>query len=1158
MNPTDEKRIEELFELALDQAPENQAAFLDERCVGRPEVRAKVERLLRLDHGGLETGLHTPMYWSGDRTPSGDEEPVPERIGRYEIVRKLGEGGMGTVYEATQDNPRRAVALKVIRPGCATRDMIRRFRHEADILGHLQHPGIAQVYEAGVSLRSDGDAAGSLGQPFFAMELIRGEPLQDHVRKNNLGTRQRMELLAKICDAVEHAHQKGVIHRDLKPSNVLVTAEGQPKILDFGVARATDSDLQTATLQTAVGQLIGTVPYMSPEQVTGDSRNLDTRSDVYALGVMLYELLSDRLPYDLRHCSIPEAARIIQQDEPSRLSSLDTAFRGDIETIVSKALDKDRERRYPSASALAADIRRYLNDEPVIARPASTMYQLRKFTKRHKGLVGGVIATVFTLVVGSTVAIVLALFALDQRDQAALNAERATRIAYSASMAAASVSLGNHDVVAAQRHLDEAPASLRGWEWQHLNSRLDDSTIVIRDQHHYALAFSADGSAIRAATKGKVENRWLLKTWDAADGVLRHTRVIDSAAQFGMASGQDAIIFADQDHRLFSLDAERRAGLGRFGGRALHRQRPLYLHFQNLSRDSRRAALIDNPSRLRGSILALATAGQSELRVLLEDASEPPKYVALSADGTLLAHEMRAELWLWDADEGRLLWRTPPHDEAFSGIAISPDNSRVATVGSDGVLRNWDAATGHPADWKVAYGHAGGLLVVAYNASGTLIATAGQDRTIRLWNAGTGQTVRVLHGHTATIKSLVFSPDGSMLASGSFYDNTIRVWNVSTQADARVLSHDMFVNPAAISPEGTRIATGDWDGFVRLWDAESGAAIASLPSPSPYHSIVRDVAFSPDGAYLAASQQTWDQYTPSDQGACWIMVFDAATGEAVARIAVDGRVWTVAFDPRGGYLAAEIENQGTKVWALGSFDEVKQSSIAGTTLAYSPDGRMIAATGPDHSILVLNSDTLEIMSRMDGRHEGTIRTLAFNPDGSRLASASYDQTAKVWNVADGTLLATLSGHSDRVFSVAFSPDGSRLATGSDDRSIRIWDTATFDEVAQLMGHTDHVWSLDWSPDSRWLVSGSGDYTARIWETDPLRVRMAARDARRKMLLQIEPLVDELYARLEDPSRVVQALRRNPDFGDRLREVALQVALSEAVKRRGLKGVTKSE
>ena len=1153
MNPADEKCIEELFELALDQAPENQAAFLDERCAGRPEVRAKVERLLRLDHAGLETGLHTPMYWSGDRAASGDEEPKPERIGRYEIVRKIGEGGMGTVYEATQDHPRRAVALKVIRPGGASRDMIRRFRHEADILGHLQHPGIAQVYEAGVSLRSDGDGAGSPGQPFFAMELIRGEPLLDYARHNNLRTHQRMELLAKICDAVEHAHQKGVIHRNLKPSNVLVTAEGQPKILDFGVARATDSDLQTATLQTAVGQLIGTVPYMSPEQVTGDSRNLDTRSDVYALGVILYELLGDQLPHDLRHCSIPEAARIIQQDEPSRLSSLNIAFRGDIETIVSKALDKDRERRYSGASALAADIRRYLHDEPVVARPASSMYQLRKFTKRHKGLVGGVIATVFTLVLGSTVAIVLALFALDQRDQAGLNAERATRIAYSASMAAAAVSLGNHDVVAAQRHLDEAPASLRGWEWQHFNSRLDDSTIVIRQHHHYALAFSADGSAIRAATKGEADDQYILKTWNAVDGTLRHTRVIDSPAQFGMGSGQDAIIFADQDHRLFTLDADSGVILGGFGGRTLHRQQSLYLQFRNLSRDGRRVALTDTKSEYALK-LVLLEVGQRELRVLIENAVEPPKHVVLSADGTLLAYEIGAELWLWDADEGRLLWRTPPHGEAFSGIAISPDNTRVATAGSDGVLRIWDAATGHSADWKLAYGHADGLRAVAYNPSGTLIATAGQDRTIRLWDAATGRTVRVLHGHAARIKSLEFSPDGSRLASGSIYDHTIRVWDVSAESDARVLPHEMFVYPAAISPDGARIATGDWDGFVHLWDAASGAAIASLPSQSHYHSIVHDLAFSPDGSLLAAAHYNWDKYTPSGQGACWITVFDAATGEAVARITTSSHVHALAFDPRGGYLAGGILKHGVKLWALGSFDEVRHCGIAGTSLTYSPDGRVIAASGPDRSILFLNSDTLELLSRLPG-HDAQVNGLAFNPDGSRLASASGDRTVRIWDVSDGTLLATLRGHSDSMFSADFSPDGSRLATGSNDRSIRIWDTATFDEDAQLMGHTDHVWSLDWSPDSHWLVSGSGDYTARIWETYPLSVRLASRDARRKMLLEIEPLVDHLYARLEDPVQVVQALRRNPSFVDRFREVAMQVALSEAVRRRKLTRVT---
>jgi len=356
------------------------------------------------------------------QTDSGTpEQPRPHltRIGHYLIRRVIASGGMGTVYEAIQEQPRRTVAVKLMKRGVVSAESLRRFEFESQLLARLKHPGIAEVYEAG----THDDGSGPV--PFFAMEYVaNASPITVFARDKGLTIRERLDLFAHVCDAVHHGHQKGIIHRDLKPDNIIVSPEGRPKVIDFGVARAADSDLAFATLQTEYGQLVGTIQYMSPEQVSADPHDIDIRSDVYALGVVLYELLSGRLPYELKDTSPLEAARRIRDERPPNLSTTSRMLAGDLATITHKALAKDRERRYQSAGELAADLRRFLHHEPIAARPPTVMYQIKTFARRNKVLVGSAAALLAVLLAGAITSTTLYVRAEAQRAEAERQARR--------------------------------------------------------------------------------------------------------------------------------------------------------------------------------------------------------------------------------------------------------------------------------------------------------------------------------------------------------------------------------------------------------------------------------------------------------------------------------------------------------------------------------------------------------------------------------------------------------------------------------------------------------------------------------------------------------------------------------------------------------------
>jgi WD40 repeat protein len=1080
-------RIEELFDRAVDLELPQRAAFLDEQCGGDADLRAAVEELLELSSKAEadDSLLRSPLAGSRPEEPALPAPPV-QTIGRYHVLRVLGEGGMGTVYEAEQDNPRRTVALKLIRAGPASDMLLQRFAREAQILGRLQHPGIAQVYDAGV-------AEG--GQPYFAMELIAGVPLDHYASEQALDTRGRLELFARVCDAVQHAHERGVIHRDLKPANILVESSGQPRVLDFGVARAADLGLTAAGGHTEAGQLIGTLAYMSPEQASGDPSSIDPRADVYALGVVLYELLAHRLPYILDGLPLPEAVRVISEQEPARLGSIDADFRGDVETIVAKALQKDKARRYASAGELAADVRRFLGHEPIRARPTSALYQLRKFARRHKALVGAMLGVAAALAAGTLVSVLYAVRAdynarlagenarqatenerqaTENERQANENERRARYQTYLARLAAATAALSHHDVADAARQLEAAPKELRGWEWRHLHARLDDSTADL--PAGYLLRRGSSGFGLAAFTL------------DALVVKDEEGRQISSTPLKSIPRGAHVIHFVDDTTWLAAEVLDGAAGLIRIW-ESNGRDRLLRLPpgrsagVLGFSPDGKRLAVLHH-DRATISVYDLSTS--RETAHLTWDASNY-NGMTFSPDGLRLAVAANSPVvFVWDTDTGQVVAKLQTTKARVLAIAFHPRGDRLLTASQDGSVHQWDLRSGREVQ-PPYIGHEGEVRAVAYSPDGQRVASAGVDRTLRLWQAEGGQEEGVLHGNTRKVVNLTFSRDGRRLASQQD-DGVGRLWDAGPDATLPVLrGHRSYVYPVAYTSDGRLIASGSWDGDVRLWDAATGQSVAPLPQGG----FVRALALSTDGTRLVAQGDETDG----------LRVWDVAGRRRIATYkTVEKGLWSVAYRPDGAHIAVVGPGHVIAILDAATGNRLATADVGKVefwatrrSLAYSPDGRLLAGPYEVNQIGLWDTDTYHLVGTLPG-HKGTVLSLSFSADGRRLVSAGAESLIKVWDIASKDCLLTLSGHADEVFAAVFHPTEPRIASGGRDRLVRLWDAATGEELVRLPGHSDYVYSLAFSPDGKTLVSSSGDRTLRLWDTEPLRLRSQLRRA----------------------------------------------------------------
>lgn len=1065
------RRVDALFRAATALPVESREAYLVQQCADDPTVLAQVRSLLAAD-GHEQGALDRPALISVSSVlepgGTGPADSVPRTIGRYRILRKIGDGGMGSVFEAEQENPRRRVALKLLRQAAGSRRLMQRFRQESEILGRLRHPGIAQILEA-----SSGDDGGETC-PYFVMELVTGSGLLEHVRAHSHNPRRTLELFCLICDAVQYAHQQGVIHRDLKPANILVVEDDasstpggppQPKILDFGVARLTESDLAAVTQHTTAGELVGTVPYMSPEQAAGDPVALDWRSDVYALGVILYELLTGRLPLDVRRVMVHEAVRMIREDEPTPAGSIDRSLRGDLETILSRALEKDKLRRYQSAADLAADIRRHLHEQPITARPASALYRVEKFARRNKAVVAGVAVAFLALAGGAGVAVRYAVVAERARVEERRQRVESEHQNYRACLSAASSALMRFDVAEAQRNLSAAPESLRGWEWTHLRSRLDDSLL-----HHstglstVCAALSPDGGRLAACDSAGV-----IRLWSVSDWTLAAERVLEG----GVAQRRIEQFVFSPDGR--TLRADTRIGSLRLDAHTLDLDTREERVFRRRSPDGSIAFAADR-SVQDGVVVEEHATGRALFRFSGRQSSEA--VVRFSPDGGLLAICMPRErgLVVYRCSDGAALCHRPEL-LAVADLCFNTDGTRLAVAMTTGEAHVIAIDGGGTVATLPAQGTS--VVAITFSPRDDRIATAAGNGVVRLWDALTGEPLAAMLGNHSPVISLEYDAEGRSLVTVSA-NGDVRWWDAFAAADPFVLRVPQSVYGVTYSPDGSLLAAACLGGDrpLRIWSVADGREqFAGLDG------FLSSVAFDRDGRRLVVGRSTTNAPTA-------VISID---GTQIASL--PGHFWRtdwVGFAANGEHVASLGNNGRLLEHVIDSGALVRRAAFPrnedqeGCRAALSPDGALLAVAAR-HQLHLLDAASWKTIATLDG-HTSSIYALAFSADGGLLVSGGRDRELRVWDVRTRAPIATMVGHVDDVFAAAISPDGRRIVSGGRDRVIRVWDAERFAEITQLHGHTSYVYCLAFSPDGEILASGSGDDTVRLWETRPYRER----------------------------------------------------------------------
>ncbi len=1012
--------------------------------------------------------------------------PQGGTVGGFSLIQVLGRGGMGTVFEAVQLNPRRSVALKVLQAWTATPAARRQFLEEANILARLQHPGIARVFSAGThTLEVSGSDTplfnglfnDARSVPWIAMELVTGaRPLTDFADSSGLNLRQRLELFVGICDAVHHGHCQGIIHRDLKPANILVNDAGEPKVIDFGVARAVGGEAaeMVATMHTGVQAIVGTLRYMSPEQCQGRGDAVDTRSDVYSLGVVLYELLTGRLPYDLDDDSFAASARTVCESEPIPPRRLVPALPPDVQTILLKTLEKEPARRYASASDLAADIRRFLATQPIAARPATLFYVTTRFARRRPAVVALMLLTTLAVLVGLVGVSVGLSRARAANALAEQKRDEAERQAILANLGAADSAIRLGDGGTGRLRLAAIPEGRRNWEWRYLNAQADTSVrqVSVPEQPHWS-GVSPDGQQLLSWMEvsekvGRLEMR------DATSlKILWHVEDLP-------ASG--ACTFS-KDGRLIAVTGEARIVILRADNGKLSRE-------LSLPPGSTALGGAFSPD---GTIFALGCA---------------PSFGVFAFDlvSGEIVFRISSTAWVYDVDfspDGLLLGWSDDASAVFVDTAKWTVRRRVPTL--------------RPRRTEISY--------AKFSPDGTRMAVSCGPVAELLDPTGRVDPI-VLRGHMQLVTGFAFSNDGRQLLTASF-DKTVRLWDLEKLSVQRIyLGHDAPLNAVGfnVCDQAGNIqsfATTDRKGTVRWWQTGKSSELPdSFPGPSETmrfpdsFASVTQLLFSKDGTEVWAT----------DVEHIGILNTDDPTP---ATLIHTGRLWQ-SISPDCTRAIGVVEKNRLDLYSLPDCSLQWQMDMGQGIFRsrFSRDGTLICTTLLDGTIVFMRTQDGSEISRTR-TFETSVTVQDFTPNATAIFTSYKNGEIHCWDCStgrhlamvmppndtdppcvrvsdDGTLIAAiggkkeiiiLSGKADRellrfpapsatTWSMAINPDNTRLAVGDQDRITHIYDMATGDELLQLRGHTGSVMSLAWSHDGRFLASGGYDHRVLLYDSAP--------------------------------------------------------------------------